>query len=276
MKTYNSIHDINDREEVILTPFYKLPGFYKHPTLPLALNKEGKVYNIKTGNFIKVLTDPDGRQRIQYSDYLNNKLLHFNKRLHRLLAVIFIGRPKIHLNKPFNKLEVNHIDGNNNNNSLDNLEWCTGKENTNHYFDYSQDTSGKILFSKNYHTGEVLKHRSVSQASRDLKINEGGLQRYIKENRHLKYRYNNYFFSFDEKEFVESNSQSTNPPDAYQDCIVIDLYFNNKYIFGSIKEGADFINMEYKLLWYHLKTKRKYIKDNFLITRLYHYIEDNK
>lgn len=272
MKTYNSIHDINDREEVKLIPYENLDGFYKHPTLPLALNKEGLVYNILTNNFIKALTDPDGRQRIQYQNYKNGKRLHFNKRLHRLLAVIFIGRPKIHCDKPFNKLEVNHIDGNNGNNSLGNLEWCTGKENTNHYFDYGQDTSSKALFSKNIKTGEIRYHRSTSQAAIDLDIGGAALIRYIRENRHLKYHYHGYIFSLTKDGFIDLDKKHKG---AIEDCIVIDLYFDMKYIFGSIKEGADFINMEYKLLWYHLKKRRKYIKDNFLITRLYHYIEDN-
>lgn len=45
--------------------------------------------------------------------------------LHRLLAEHFIKNP---LNKP----EVNHIDGNRQNNCLSNLEWVTSKENSQH------------------------------------------------------------------------------------------------------------------------------------------------
>lgn len=45
--------------------------------------------------------------------------------IHRLLAYYFIPNP-------LNKKEVNHIDGNKQNNSLDNLEWVTKQENMNH------------------------------------------------------------------------------------------------------------------------------------------------
>lgn len=59
---------------------------------------------------------------------LNKDGKYYNKFLHRLLAEHFIPNPD---NLPY----VNHKDGNKLNNNLNNLEWCTAQENTQHAHD---------------------------------------------------------------------------------------------------------------------------------------------
>ena len=50
-------------------------------------------------------------------------------RVHRLVMDAFGGK------QPSEEYQVNHIDGDKSNNSIDNLEWVTPKENTDHAFD---------------------------------------------------------------------------------------------------------------------------------------------
>lgn len=96
------------------------------------LNEEGKIrvpystynnrkYNCIDGYYYLVPQLYKNSGYLYYSLKINNKVKNFT--IHRLLAKYFIPNPN---NYPC----VNHIDGNKQNNSLDNLEWCTYKHNS--------------------------------------------------------------------------------------------------------------------------------------------------
>lgn len=85
--------------------------------------EDGKVINMNTGKEVHSYLGKN-RYRSIYL-YHNSKQSIF--KLHRLVAKYFIPN-----NDPINKTQVNHIDGNKNNNSISNLEWVTPKDNMKH------------------------------------------------------------------------------------------------------------------------------------------------
>ena len=72
---------------------------------------------------MKYGTDNKGYYRCCLSKNGNNKTV----KVHRIVAETFIPNPN-------NLAQVNHIDGNKQNNNVDNLEWCSQSENMKHAY----------------------------------------------------------------------------------------------------------------------------------------------
>lgn len=68
-----------------------------------------------------IILRPDTKGYFQVQLYNSTRSREY--RVHQLVARAFISNPD-------NKPQVNHKDGNRRNNRVDNLEWCTEKENT--------------------------------------------------------------------------------------------------------------------------------------------------
>lgn len=109
----------------VFRPVKGFEGFYE-------ISNKGRVKTLYTssqgkrggGDFLKERTTRQGYKFYQ----LNKSGKKSTVLTHRLIAQAFIENPE-------GKNEINHIDGNKANNNLDNLEWCTRKENIKHAFE---------------------------------------------------------------------------------------------------------------------------------------------
>lgn len=86
---------------------------------------DGRIYSNFTDKFLKPIIDRYGYAYVFVTQDCGKQK---KVRVHRLVALAFIPNPN-------NLPQVNHKDGNKLNNSIENLEWCSAKYNTQHAWD---------------------------------------------------------------------------------------------------------------------------------------------
>jgi hypothetical protein len=154
-------------------------GLYKVSTKGVVISL-GKVQEIKP--------------RKKNNGYLQVKLSKEGKRfhllLHRVVAKTFI------LNID-NKPEVNHIDGNKENNNLKNLEWVTSSENQKHAFKIGKQKAIKDIDNKqsikikqlDLDGNLVYQWDSINQVKREIGFNTFGIIKCCKKEKKYKTAY---------------------------------------------------------------------------------------
>lgn len=95
----------------------------------------GRIRNKFTG---KVLVPFKGKRHNKHNQYWLRVFLYYDINhyykvaVHRIIALTFLDNPN-----PDSLVQVNHIDGNPENNILSNLEWCTASENMLHAYSHN-------------------------------------------------------------------------------------------------------------------------------------------
>ena len=127
----------------------------------------GTVRNLLSGKVVEHYVNEFGYHNV----YLYKNKEKKGKRVNRLVAMAFIPNP---LNKP----QVNHIDGNKDNNNVWNLEWATNKENSIHAGKTGLYGKGAV---KIVETGEVFPN--VSSLARHLSVEPSNIYKCLKGER---------------------------------------------------------------------------------------------
>lgn len=141
-------------------PIKGFEGLYEISSIGRLKSVQRKVINSKIGGFRVIPEKILNRNSVNSSGYINT-MLHANGKctnvyLHRLVALHFIPLVK---GKEF----VNHKNGVKTDNRVENLEWCTEKENIHHSIEtglHDPKTSCKKVI--NINTGEIYESVKIA------------------------------------------------------------------------------------------------------------------
>lgn len=134
------------------------------------ITEDGKCWSNKTNTFLKGQKSNSG--------YLNYNLTLPNgskRRLyaHRLVAQYYVDNPQ-------GKNQVNHIDGNKDNNHFTNLEWVTPQENQQHAIKNELRCFKHVFcFSKNKQI--IAEYKNIEEASRNSGVSRSLIQQEVNQ-----------------------------------------------------------------------------------------------
>lgn len=111
-----------DGTPTLSAPIPNCPGYWS--------GVDGSVFSFKKNRFKVLKRHDNGIGRHQAAFYIDGKLKQMN--IARLVAETFLEKPSEPCPRGFERLEVNHVDGNPLNNKLANLEWVSRSENQLH------------------------------------------------------------------------------------------------------------------------------------------------
>lgn len=106
------------------------------------VTSDGKVFSLRRQKYLTPRLSMDGYERVA----LCRDGYRREYRVHRIVAEAFLENPN-------NLPQVNHKDFNTRNNVLENLEWCTCKENINYSIDHGRVSNNAAMLNRNKYDG---------------------------------------------------------------------------------------------------------------------------
>lgn len=166
-------------------------GYIDVPGIPyFSITEDGRVWNKRSNIQATVSVQKNGYRTVALS-WEGKTKTHY---VHRLLAITHIPIPE-HL-KGIANLEVNHKDCDLSNNTKNNLEWVTPKQNIRHAFtngrhvgkalrnvDIDDDGLTVQVQARNIKTGTIVVYQSVSACAAMMGVHHARLSRHLESDR---------------------------------------------------------------------------------------------
>ena len=138
--------------------FRDIPGYEGY----YQVSTKGNVRSVRNRRILKQSVNNGGYPMVSIS--VDGK--HEMKTVHRLMAITFLDNPE--------KLrDVNHIDGNKKNNTIENLEWVKHGDNIKHSYHTLNQRRNDVTV-RCVETGKI--YRSIKSASENIGVSAGAIQ----------------------------------------------------------------------------------------------------
>lgn len=142
-----------------LVPCENYPGFYHIPGYRrFGISKNQEVINLETGRTVKRMYTKNKYIRV-HTEFESQR----TSAVHRLMALTFLDPPN-----DSRKNQVNHINGNVQDNSIENLEWVTPQENDEHAGRIGLSPKCLPIEVRNAITGEIKSYPSYIAYARTV------------------------------------------------------------------------------------------------------------
>lgn len=163
------------------------------------LDSKRQIYFFVKGCELKPRKNKNGYLQVSLNKKGKRKMVY----VHRIIAETFLEKIK-------DKNTINHIDGDKNNNCVDNLEWCTYSENNKHSY---KELNRRIVncggskipvYMIDTETKELFYYVSIAEASKKINLSHTQINRYIHNNKKWKGR---FILLTDKDKGVENNER---------------------------------------------------------------------